>query len=181
MPLFLFWVYVTWLIVLFGLELTYTLQAMKGRRFKHAESQAEARSFTDPLWLVPVMATVGRAFVQGKVLTAGEIAFTLELPIHSVSELTEKLQSDGMLNPVQRASGDETAFALALPPDQIPLVRLLDLARSLSVAPHAQSPQAQTTGWAYLDQLARKQQQAAGATTLATLLAEPAAAAGQRR
>ena len=30
-PLFLFWMYLTWLIVLFGLELTYTLQAMRGR------------------------------------------------------------------------------------------------------------------------------------------------------
>ena len=31
-PLFLFWIYVTWLIVLFGLILTYTLQTLGGRR-----------------------------------------------------------------------------------------------------------------------------------------------------
>ena len=30
-PLFLFWIYVTWLIVLFGLILTYTLQVLGGR------------------------------------------------------------------------------------------------------------------------------------------------------
>ena len=38
-PLFLFWLYLGWLIILFGLELAYTLQAMKGRVFEHKASR----------------------------------------------------------------------------------------------------------------------------------------------
>ena len=36
-PLFLFWLYLNWLIVLFGLEIAFTLQAMKGRVFERKD------------------------------------------------------------------------------------------------------------------------------------------------
>ena len=42
-PLFLFWLYLGWLIILFGLEIAFTLQAMKGRVFEHKERAGRPR------------------------------------------------------------------------------------------------------------------------------------------
>ncbi len=56
-PLFLFWLYLTWLIVLFGMELAYTLQAMKGRDFDRLEKRADV-SVANPQWLVPMMTAI---------------------------------------------------------------------------------------------------------------------------
>ena len=49
-PLFLFWLYLTWLIVLFGMELAFTLQAMKGRGFDVSSGAAPAASPTRSGW-----------------------------------------------------------------------------------------------------------------------------------
>ena len=50
-PLFLFWLYLGWLIILFGLEIAFTLQAMKGRVFEHKERRG-ALATADPQWLL---------------------------------------------------------------------------------------------------------------------------------
>jgi len=41
-PLFLFWLYLNWLIVLFGLEVAFTLQGMKGRVFERKDPRARS-------------------------------------------------------------------------------------------------------------------------------------------
>jgi membrane protein len=42
-PLFLFWLYLGWLIILFGLQIAFTLQAMKGRVFERRRTAASSR------------------------------------------------------------------------------------------------------------------------------------------
>ena len=58
-PLFLFWLYLNWLIVLFGLEIAFTLQGMKGRVFERKDPRGALVS-ADPLWLLPLMAAIAR-------------------------------------------------------------------------------------------------------------------------
>ncbi len=62
-PLFLFWLYLNWLIVLFGLEIAFTLQAMKGRAFERRDPRGALGS-ADPQWLLPVMAAIFMAPVS---------------------------------------------------------------------------------------------------------------------
>ena len=56
-PLFLFWLYLNWLIVLFGMELAFTLQAMRGRAFDHLDGR-DGFVHGDPRW-APFLAKLG--------------------------------------------------------------------------------------------------------------------------
>ena len=64
-PLFLFWLYLGWLIVLFGLEIAFTLQGMKGRVFERKDPRGALVS-ADPQWLLPVVAAIARGFAGGQ-------------------------------------------------------------------------------------------------------------------
>ena len=59
-PLFLFWLYLGWLIILFGLEIAFTLQAMKGARVRAQGTRAASLATADPQWLLPVMVAIAR-------------------------------------------------------------------------------------------------------------------------
>ncbi|MFA9477179.1 YhjD/YihY/BrkB family envelope integrity protein [Phycisphaerales bacterium AB-hyl4] len=134
-PLFLFWVYLTWLIILFGLELTYTLQTLKGRRLKEVESKrtTEQELLIDPRWVIPVMTIVGDGFEQGAAVSVGDIHEKTALPPRALTRLTDQLQREGLLHQVQDASASgERQFTLARPPELIPIHRLLDLGQTMA-------------------------------------------------
>ncbi|MEX0655154.1 MAG: YhjD/YihY/BrkB family envelope integrity protein [Phycisphaeraceae bacterium] len=134
-PLFLFWVYLTWLIVLFGLELTYTLQTLKGRRLKEVEASAktEHELMIDPRWMIPVMTAVGDGFEAGKAASIADLHERTSLPLRALTKLTDQLRTAGLLHQVQDTSANGDArFTLALPPEMVPVSRLLDLGHLLA-------------------------------------------------
>src|SRR5690606_7639936 len=100
-PLFLYWVYITWAIVLFGAELTYTLQAMKGKKFKHDAHRADRQLFVDPRWVLPVMVAMGRDFDAGKPSDPDDLANRLSLPHRAVTLLVQKLETLGLIHQVE--------------------------------------------------------------------------------
>ncbi len=73
-PLFLFWIYVTWLIVLFGLILTYTLQTFGGHLPKKLRDRDGLLLNGDPDWMLPIMCEVGMAFNEGKPINQQNLA-----------------------------------------------------------------------------------------------------------
>jgi membrane protein len=166
-PLFLYWVYLTWLIVLFGLELTYTLQAMKGRDFKYEREDKAADQKTDPQWLVPVITRIGQAFAQGQSIGQHQVAEDLNLPARSVAELGQALVRAGLVHRVQDGDQDEVGYSLAMPPDRIAVSRVLELSRELTLPKDRNEKQ---PGWAYLDRLAQQQRQSVSDVTLASLI-----------
>ncbi len=166
-PLFLFWLYLTWLIVLFGMELAYTLQAMKGRRFEPLD-QRGALSVSDPQWLVPMMAAIARGFANGQPLSRQELAEELRLRLQAVAELAGKLEAEGLIHQVQPRGTSDVALTLAQPPESIPLARLVDLGARLSVGPGERSG----PGWDFLGHMRDAARSAAGERTLASLLVE---------
>ncbi|MEX0745926.1 MAG: YihY/virulence factor BrkB family protein [Phycisphaeraceae bacterium] len=169
-PLFLFWVYVTWLIVLFGLELTYTLQTLKGRRLKEIEQRKteEHDPLIDPRWIIPMMTVAAAAFEHGRGVSLGELQERTGLSIRVLARLTQQLQQEGLLHQIQdtTANGDR-CFALALPPDQIEINRLLDLGQLPAGIVQANRD---VPGRDVLDRLNRAQQDAANHLTLASLV-----------
>jgi len=164
-PLFLFWLYLTWLIVLFGMELAYTLQAMKGREFQRLERRVP-RSVSDPQWLVPTMAAIARGFASGQPKSRQDLAEELRLRLESVADLADKLEEEGLVHQVHLRGTSDVALTLALPPESIPLARLVDLGARLSVGPRPRTG----PGWGFLGSLQAAARGAAGDRTLASLI-----------
>lgn len=171
-PIFLFWVYITWLIVLFGLEVTYTLQMMHGRQFKEEEaSKYKDRLLCDPQWFIPMMACISRGFEEGRILSGEELSQHLGLPTRTVVAMANKLEEAKLVHRIQPLGRDDPGYALAQPPDRITLVELLDLGYHLTTNDGSQELTRQP-GWQFVERLASSQRDLAGELTLASLLPE---------
>jgi membrane protein len=170
-PLFLFWLYLTWIIVLGGLELTYALQAMRGRTFKYLRAHGEGILAGDPLWVVPLMVALGRAFTAGKTPTVMELSGATGIPMSAVMELVRRLERAGLVHRVLRAGARDVTLALSVPADKIELTRLLDVGAAAGTGSAAREL-ARRPGNALLAKLADAQRRAVGDATLASLLAE---------
>jgi len=167
LPLFLMWLWLTWMIILFGLELTYTLQTLKGRQSMEEQARREASVLGDPLWLVPIMAQISRAFAEGKSVGADELANRLHLPVRCVCQFTQNLEGHGLIRRVISNKRVEEEYTLAQPPANIRIVQLLELGRKMS---SGSGHELSGPGWLMLDQLAQVQRDAAGQTSLESLL-----------
>lgn len=173
-PLFLFWVYVTWLVVLFGLELSHTLQAMRSGNFKYVSHSAGRELFYDPRWLIPMLGLIGKRFSEGKATSADRLAAELALPARVVTALAESLEKTGLVRRTQAEDDEDAGYTLARPPERIKLAEVVDLSRTLASDAMADQPSRadrQTIpGWPLLDKLTDAQRAAAGEATLATIL-----------
>jgi membrane protein len=163
-PLFLFWLYLGWLIILFGLQIAFTLQAMKGRVFERSEHRGVLAS-ADPQWLLPVMLALARRAQGGRSVSPQELAEAVDLRLDAVNELVACLEAEGLVHQVARR-GSEAGLTLALAPERVPLTRLLALASrsTLGARPHTEP------GWAALAAILANAQAAAGDKTLAEIL-----------
>ncbi|MBK7404259.1 MAG: YihY/virulence factor BrkB family protein [Phycisphaerales bacterium] len=159
-PLFLLWVYITWIIILFGLQLSYVLQYF--RAFSVTEEEAHGPILIDPLALVRVASIVARRFASGGTASVAHVASTVGLDERTSLLMLERLTDAGLVHRVPE--GDETeTFALARPAEQIQAVDLLRLASQMT-------DQTRQTGTDRLETLRRAQYEAAAGLTLAGLL-----------
>ncbi|MAE65242.1 MAG: hypothetical protein CMJ18_13305 [Phycisphaeraceae bacterium] len=165
LPLFLLWMWLTWLIILFGLELSYALQTFRGR-----QAQEERRQRTswhgDPLWLVPLMSRIAEAFGRGRKVEIDDLAATLRLPPTTVQSLFGHLERSGLVHRVEDGRG-AAQYSLARPASAIRVADLLELGRSLTMAA-ADDPD--HPSWRMIGALVDAQAEAAADTTLAALL-----------
>lgn len=160
-PLFLFWIYVTWWIVLFGLILTYTLQTFGGRLPKKLRDREGVLLNGDPDWMLPIMCEVGRAFHDGKPINQQDLADQVGLSSREVHEMTEQLIEADLL---RRIAGEEDALTLARPAERIRITDILNLA-------HHVRPTNDHPAWQALANLKQAERDAAGDKTLADLVA----------
>lgn len=166
-PLAMFWMYLNWLIVLFGLEITYTLQTLPDFKHRQKQERDEERLSGDPMWIIPIMARIGEAFEHGSTVDRQTISQELDLPLRAVSQFTSLLATTGFIHVVQTRTGAEDGYALARPPQHIRMVELLELTRTLQASPD--SPK-EIAGWNYLNQLADAQRDCAADATLASVV-----------
>jgi len=167
-PLFLFWIYISWLIVLFGLELAYTLQVMHGKVPTPEEEKPPPLS-GDPDWVVPVLAEVGRAFVEGKTLGRQDLAEKLGLPTRIINDYGRELAAAGLIHCMPTGADGDQSYVLARPPESIRIRDVLRLGHELT---RHRERLATSRDWELLDRLQQAQYDAVGDTTLAHLLAE---------
>jgi len=159
-PLFLFWIYVTWIIVLFGLTLTKALQTLHGRDPKRLRIATENLPNGDPDWMVPIMVEVAKAFARGHAIDQQEIVERLQLPGTVVHPMLTRLEEAGMVRRVLDSSGCEDRVALAKPAELIAVSEILCVA-------HKRPEGMNDIRWKLLDQLNFAQVAAAGNKTLA--------------
>ena len=179
LPMFLIWVYVTWIIVLFGLHVAHAMQAYRtatrkgltqsvmvalGLLVEQHSSDRAGRS-VDPSAMILVMSVVGERFAEGKTTDHAHVADRTGLDEPTVVNLLERLAAAGLLHRVTAGGVDDAAFALAKPPAQITLTQILELAQD--PAERIKSPAATKL----LESLAKARQEAVAGRTLADALA----------
>lgn len=164
-PLFLFWLYLNWLIVLFGLEVAFTLQAMRGRVFESADTRGALVS-ADPQWLLPLVAAIARASRDGRPVSRQALAEELELRLAAVAELLDRLEAEGLVVQVVHRGTEDVGLLLSLPPERIPLARVLSLAGRLTLGERPR----EGPGWSALAWLHGAAREAAGERSLADVL-----------
>lgn len=162
-PLFLFWIYVTWVIVLFGLTLTYTLQTMRGKRLRKTLHVRDASTAGDPDWMLPIMTEVAIAFGSGKAIGRQELADRLGLPSRVVHEMEKHLIEANCLRKVSGSAGQEDQLTLARPAELIAIRDVLQLAHQCRITNDHPA-------WKTLADLKTAERDAAGERSLADVL-----------
>ncbi len=160
-PLFLFWIYITWLIVLFGLILTYTLQTLRGRR-PHDEQEAD-NIRGNPDWMLPIMAEIATTFQAGAAITHQDIADRLGLPSRVVHSMTQRLTAAGWLRELAGTDQSPSGLTLSRPAERIRVSEILSVS-------HATRPESGHKGWEILQSLQEAEIKAAGDMTLDELV-----------
>lgn len=166
-PLFLFWIYVTWLIVLFGLILTNTLQSLGGESLEQIDLNDGALPAGDPDWMLPIMSEVSRAFSNGESIDKQTLANQIGLSSRIVHEMADKLVDANMLRKVTSGTGGKSSLTLARPAEQIKISEILALA-------HRVRPTNSHPAWKTLANLKQAERNASNGKTLADLTCENA-------
>ncbi len=168
-PLFLLWLWVTWLIVLFGVEVTYTIQAMDGRRFKSLRTAVDRDVLFDPRWMIPLVAMIGRQFEQGNPVRLNELQSETGLPNRAVASLIDMLTQANIIHHVEHGEPGVPAYTLARPPERIGVDELLDLSEKAAMREGSRSKLAGTD---VVARLHTAQINAAKGTTLADVMGQ---------
>ncbi|MEM6334363.1 MAG: YhjD/YihY/BrkB family envelope integrity protein [Planctomycetota bacterium] len=143
LPLFLLWLYLTWIIVLFGFVLTRTLQNLKGWEIERQRKQSVADQLVSPNAVVPAMALLAQRFHHGKPLDTDDLATSLNLPAAAAHRIVTALCKAGLVHRVLESNATSTEDApltLARSPQSIPMADILDvgdrIARGQSTPDH---------------------------------------------
>ena len=170
-PLFLLWVYLTWLIVLFGLQVSYGIQMLGSWRELIADGD-DGEQIVDPLVVVPVMAHIADRFAHGRPSEMTEIAEQIGLPETLIGRILDLMIAASLLNRVE-SDGEVSAFALARPPSEIHLRDLFAVGRDLTARTEP------GTCEKVLERLRQAQLTEAGDLPLSSLLADTPAPPGE--
>lgn len=132
LPLFLLWVYFTWLIVLFGLQIAYELQ--HGRAKTRAQPISDmGPTLVDPAAALVVLSAIARGFESGKSLDAPALTVATSLPEPVIRMVVGRLAERGMLHRLENGSDEaEPSYALARSPSSIRAAEVLELGYELA-------------------------------------------------
>lgn len=142
-PLSVLWIYITWLIVLFGLQLTFTTQHLKTLDAAEIASMRKSENYflvTD-FTVIRILAFIVKAFDEKEApVTAGVICSKLNLPAEFGDKILDHLVKQGLLF---RTTEPRTGFVPATDGEK---VSLAEICRAVAKADFLQEhQQAETT------------------------------------
>jgi len=129
LPLFLLWLWITWIVVLFGLELAYALQAMREGRFEWRRFYEGDLIVIDRTLVLPLATRIAECFREGKLATVAVLTQSLRLPPSAVMRLVKVLQRANLVHEVHE--GRRMGYALARPADEISAADVLSAGEKL--------------------------------------------------
>ena len=155
-PLFLLWIYWSWLIILAGLALSFIVQYLP------ADEHWARRPLlpSDPRLLVPIMVRIADAFERGEKITTARLSLELGVPPRILRPYVRVLEGAEYVRGL-RDRADQHVLTLARPADTIKVRQILEL------APPARTPVAAEL----LEELRRRELGAVGDLTLEQLVA----------
>jgi biotin operon repressor len=118
------------------------------------------------------MASIARGFAAGQPRSRQDLAEELQLRLESVADLADRLEEEGLVHQVRPRGTADVALTLALPPESVPLARLVDLGARLSGTRERRGP-----GWEFLGEAHEATRDVAGDRTLASLVGSTSATA----
>lgn len=126
LPLLMAWIYVSWVIVLFGAEVSFAVQNVMTYSRERRRSQAESQALRERVGL-SVAAELARAATgEREAPTLEELAGEMDVPQSLLRSIVSAYSADGLVH-----LSDETPERcyLSLSPDHVRLTRVLDLLR----------------------------------------------------
>ncbi len=150
-PVTVFWVYITWLIVLFGLQLTFTTQHLKSLDAADiaAAERTEDYFIANDLTVINVVREIAAAFEANTAPVSSEVICSkLNIPAEFSDKILNHLVASGI---IAKTSDPKAGFLPAKDPANI---KLSDVAAAVAQAGFAQSPTGQS---AALEQITQSQ------------------------
>jgi len=141
LPLFLIWLQISWLIVLFGAEISFAYQNVHTHEFD-PEARKIAPAFKKLLALQIVHLLVKNFSKGDKPLTAHKISYALEIPFYLVRKILDDLVRCDILSPTAAKSNKDVAFQ---PSRDINLLTVNYIIQALEHGGIDDIPTAQTT------------------------------------
>lgn len=135
-PLSVFWIYVSWLIVLFGLQLTFTTQHLKTLDAAEiaAAKKTEEYFVANDLTAINMVREIAVAFEKNQAPVEDEVICSkLNIPVEFAEKILNHFVNNGI---IVRTSEPKVGFMPAKDPANI---RLSDVAEALAAAGFAQS------------------------------------------
>ncbi len=160
-PLFMFWGYLMWLGLLFGLEVSATLQMLAGRDIQEVPSTPPTHGMVDPATVVTTMEVVAERFAAGQTALPHDLAETVGVPEPTIHRILNQLVEEGILH---RIDGPQGSLALARPAQSIRAEQLIE------VGFHLADQGGSGRRSAIIERLREAQRRLVANTTLANLL-----------
>ena len=124
LPLFLFWLNISWAIILFGCELAYVSQ--NNDSFNYFKEPDKISRRHEDFYCLMVMAYICKRFKNHKpALTRKELADELHIPLRYVVASLDALNEAGLLETVLQSDEREPAYVPATDSQSITVVKVL--------------------------------------------------------
>ncbi len=173
LPLFMLWVYVTWVIVLLGLQSAFTLQHFSRLVAAGDAADRSGPRIVDPASAVALAAALVRAYHRGENPDAGDLSDTLELDATVIESFLRRLERAGLVRRVVVGSDEETGWVPARPPESIGVGEVLDAVGDLDASRSSD----ESSG--LLAELSAARRAAVGTRTLADMVPAPRRSKGR--
>lgn len=117
-PLFLLWLYMVWLVVLIGMEITYVSQYFKSIELELSPAKSLDR------WVIRILSIIGHAYLKGQNITYSHFLKNLNISENDLKKILEGLEEQGVIVHLRQP---ENNYSLARNPDHIRIWKAVSL------------------------------------------------------